>query len=277
MRVYGIDFTSRPSRRKPITCLCAELHEHRLDARELLEWDAFEPFEQMLQSPGPWIAGVDFPFGMARRFVENIGWPARWPEYVGLVGDMGRERFRSTLDGYRAQRAAGDKEHRRRTDTAAGAISPQKLYGTPVGLMFFEGAPRLRAAGVSIPGLLEGDPARIVVEAYPGLLARQLIGRRAYKQDSRAKQTTDQHEARAALLSAVLGGGLPPAYALSVKAPATLADDPGGDHLDALLCAVQAAWAWRQRDANFGVPRDTDPLEGAIAAPMPASLGVPRG
>ena len=29
-----------------------------------------------------------------------------------------------------------DKEHRRQTDIAVGSVSPQKLYGVPVGLMF---------------------------------------------------------------------------------------------------------------------------------------------
>ena len=62
--------------------------------------------------------------------------------------------------------------NRRATDIAASSISPQKLYGVPVGLMFFEGAPRLMRLGVTIPGLQSGDPERIVVEAYPGVLAR---------------------------------------------------------------------------------------------------------
>jgi hypothetical protein len=47
----------------------------------------------------------------------------------------------------------------------AGSISPQKLYGTPVALMFFEGAPRLLRSGVSIPHMHAGDPERMVVEA----------------------------------------------------------------------------------------------------------------
>jgi hypothetical protein len=46
---------------------------------------------------------------------------------------LGRGAFRKALDAYRASRPAGDKEHRRETDVAAGSISPQKLYGTPVG------------------------------------------------------------------------------------------------------------------------------------------------
>ena len=96
---------------------------------------------------------------------------------------MSRQGFRDALDAYRAPRPAGEKEHRRATDIAAGSISPQKLYGTPVGLMFFEGVPRIKAAGVTIPGLQLGDPERIVIEAYPGVLAgvlaRHLIGRRS--------------------------------------------------------------------------------------------------
>jgi hypothetical protein len=52
-----------------------------------------------------------------------------------------------------------------------------------------------------------------------------------------------------------------------------LADDPGADHLDALLCAVQAAWAWRCRDAGYGLPADLDPLEGWITDPALLSGG----
>jgi hypothetical protein len=273
MIVYGIDFTSRPRRGKPITCLACVLDGDRLRAEELSEWSDFDAFERALRRPGPWIAGIDLPFGQARAFVDNIGWPTAWPDYVAYAESLGRDGFRRALDAYRAARPAGDKEHRRATDIAAGAISPQKLYGTPVGLMFFEGAPRLLRAGVDIPGLHPGDPARVVVEAYPGLLARALIGRRTYKQDSKAKQTPARGQARQALLSAVVDGAVERPYGLLVEAPMALADDPGGDHLDALLCAVQAAWAWSRRASGFGSPDTLDPLEGWIADPMLSTRG----
>ena len=48
---------------------------------------------------------------------------------------------------------------------------------------------------------------------------------------------------------------------------ARLLDDPTGDRLDALLCAIQAAWAWGQRKSDFGTPNDLDTLEGWIADP----------
>jgi len=267
MRVLGIDFTSRPSKRKPLTCLRAELAGDELIAGDLEEWDSFDAFETALQTPGPWIAGIDFPFGQSRRFIENIGWPTAWPAYVDRVAGLSREAWRETLEDYKRARDPGDKEHRRRTDIAAESISPQKLYGVPVALMFYEGAPRIGQSGVTIPGLQRGDPDRIVVEAYPGLLARKLIGRRSYKHDTPARQSLEHLSARQDLLRGITDGALLAEYGVTVKAPEALADDPTGDHLDALLCAIQAAWAWTRRHEQFGMPGDVDVLEGWIADP----------
>ena len=199
-----------------------------------------------MQRPGPWIAGIDFPFGQARRFIETIGWPRSWPDYVRYARSLTRSGFREELNAYRRTRRSGDKEHRRQTDIAAGSISPQKLYGVPVGLMFFVAAPRLLASNVTIPMLQYGDPERIVVEAYPGVLARQLIGNRTYKQDTRKKQTSEQRTKHALIFSTELANGrLRNRYGLGIKALPELCEDPGADHLDALLCAIQAAWAWK--------------------------------
>jgi hypothetical protein len=128
MKIYGIDFTSRPSRRKPLTCLECSLEGSGLRADELIQWTTFEAFETALVLPGPWIAGIDFPFGLPRKFIENIGWPLTWTGYVEHARTLGRRGFRDALDTYRSTRLAGDKEHRRATDIAAGSISPQKLY-----------------------------------------------------------------------------------------------------------------------------------------------------
>jgi dihydroorotase len=40
--------------------------------------------------------------------------------------------------------------------------------------------------------------------------------------------------------------------------------EPGADRLDAVLCLVQAAWAWSRRDANYGLPVRADRIEGWI-------------
>lgn len=268
LNVYGIDFTSRPKRRKPLTCLHCILEDGVLTAQELQEWNSYEQFEASLQEPGPWIMGVDFPFGQSAQFIRNIGWPLSWSGYVEHAASLGRAGFRNALTDYRIARPYGDKEHRRRTDIGASSISPQKLYGVPVALMFFEGAPRLVKSGVSIPMLQEGDPNRVVVEAYPGVLARRVIGKRSYKNDTVKRQTDELFAARVDMLSYILSGSTEPEFGFKVTAPMSLADDASGDQLDALLCAMQAAWAWTMRNENYGAPHDADPLEGWIADPV---------
>ncbi len=217
-----------------------------LQAGELSEWHCFEEFETALQNPGPWIAGIDLPFGQSRTFIENIDWPKTWPGYVDHARTLGRKGFRAAVKEYRMHRPVGDKEHRRATDVTACSLSPQKIDFTPVGLMFFEGAPRLLDAGVTIPGLQDGDPSRICVEAYPGVLARRLIGRRSYKQDTKKKQTEEQKKARQDLMGAVLGDKVREYYGLRVNARISLADDPKGD--GRLVCSRRGGYRGQRHD-----------------------------
>ena len=147
MDVFGFDFTSAPSRRKPLVIARCTLTGTALRLVDIALLHTFAQFEDALQRPGPWIAAMDFPFGQARRFVEGVGWPADWAGYVGAAARLDRAGFRQLLDFYKAPRPAGDKEHRRATDVRAGSISPQKLYGVPVALMFFEGGAALAGGG----------------------------------------------------------------------------------------------------------------------------------
>jgi len=276
MTVIGVDFTSTPTRRKPIVRVSGACENGVLHVTDLATLPCLADLDTLLRRPGPWIAGLDFPFGQSRRFVQNSGWPLDWAAYVLHAAALTRVEFRAVLDAYREPRPAGDREHRRVTDAAAGAISPQKLYGVPVALMFHEGAPRLCASGVHVPGLQYGDPDRIVVEAYPGVLARHLLGRRPYKNDMPAKQNEKQRSARRSLLHGLRDGQLVDSHGIRVELAETIdasafIDDPTGDGLDALLCAVQAAWAWTRREDGYGMPPGTDPLEGWIAEPTLAS------
>jgi hypothetical protein len=105
IRVIGIDFTSRPTRRKPLTCLHGLLKGRvlHIESDVLERWATFTQFEDALQRPGPWIAGIDFPFGQSRTFVENAGWPRDWASYVAYVGTLSRESFRDELQRYCAE------------------------------------------------------------------------------------------------------------------------------------------------------------------------------
>ena len=265
--VLGIDFTSAPSARKPITCSRARFDGAALDFEALLRLPDFASFESLLAAAGPWVAGIDFPFGQSRRLVQNIGWPESWEGYVREVASLDRSGFREQLEAYKRDRPPGDKYHKRGCDVLTRSQSPQTLYGTPVGLMFYEGAPRLLHSGVHLPYHRDGDRSRIVLEAYPGVAARKLIGTTSYKNDSRQKQTDEQRRARHRLLAGLTGEAGRALYGFAIKAPARLADDPGADDLDAFICAVQAAWGYRRAHANFGAPDTLDRCEGWIADP----------
>jgi hypothetical protein len=75
MRVLGIDFTNAPRRSKPIICLRCTFTDGVLRAEKPDGCSGFEDFEGALQAPGVWVAGIDFPFGQSRTFIESIGWP----------------------------------------------------------------------------------------------------------------------------------------------------------------------------------------------------------
>jgi hypothetical protein len=253
--IHGVDFTSRPRPRKPITVAsgCSHRSEFRLDTlEELGDWLHFESW---LQHPGPWIAGFDFPFGLPREAVGELGWPKQWSQLVAYCQVQGRDAFRAALDRYRESRPTGKRYAHRAADHPAGSHSPLKLVNPPVGLMFLEGAPRLLDSGVTIPGLHQGDPQRVALEAYPGFSARRMV-KGSYKNDAPAKQTP-----------ALTTGDNPFGLALtgSTQLLNSLVRDATGDRLDAVLCAMQAAWAWQRRDDNYGLPVHVDPLEGWIA------------
>ena len=227
-----MDFTSSPGRSKPITRQHCRLEGDVLRAQASTVLTTFRQFEEALTLPGPWIAGIDLPFGQARRFVADMGWPPNWEGYVRHVETLGKARFESALRKYSDDQPPGQKLHLRRTDKRARSLSPQKLNFTPVGKMFFEGAPRLLRADVTIPHLREGDPGRIVVEAYPGVLARA-VTTESYKNDNRKKQTPGQREARGRILEALTSGALSGRYGLTVVANTReFFDDPTGDCLD---------------------------------------------
>ena len=112
----------------------------------------------------------------------------------------------------------------------------------------------------------EGDPQRVALEAYPGFSARQVV-KVSYKNDAPAKQTPARKRARKNIVDALSTTGNP--FDFPLAASALLLDsiirDATGDRLDAVLCAMQATWAWQRRDENYGLPARIDPLEGWIA------------
>src|SRR5438270_8414796 len=169
--------------------------------------ETFNAFEAMLARPGPWVGGFDFRFGMPAELCRNLGWPLEWKALVSHCSSLTRQQLRCTLDAYRNSRPAGSKYAHRATDLPAGSSSPMKLVNPPVALMFHEGARRIAGAGVHVPALCDGDPHRVALEAYPGLLARKQLGiRDSYKSDTASRQNGLRKAARRRIVEALRAG-----------------------------------------------------------------------
>jgi len=270
MKVFGVDFTSRPRKTKPITCAECRFDGQVLTLTTIDSFSSFTAFEAWLDSPGPWIAGMDFPFGQPRKLIQNLGWPTTWSDHMGLIANLPREAFVQLLEDYKRDRAAGDKEHLRETDRLAKSASPQKLYNPPVGKMFYEGAKRLYRSSLNIEPLRPTNDNRTVIEVYPAFFIRRYIGRTPYKSDSRAKQTQEKQAARIELIQALQARAFHHDYqfniALSSEFRDRLIEDVAGDELDAFICTIEAAWSWNQRNENLGIPQNVDPAEGWIVS-----------
>jgi Protein of unknown function (DUF429) len=264
--LLGCDFSSRPTRRKPIVLALGLQADARVTLARLEKIDTLEGFAHWLAQPREWLGGFDFPFGLPRELVEHLGWPLQWRECIAHYASLSRLEIRTAFSAFCGGRTAGSKFAHRAFDKLAGSSPSMKWVNPPVAYMLHAAVPVLLAAGVHIPGLHDGDFKRVALEAYPGLLARELIGRRSYKSDEKAKQTTERLIARKDLLAALEMGKTRLALRLKLTHAQrdALVQDASGDSLDAVLCLMQAAWAQRQGAPGYGLPMGLDPLEGWI-------------
>ena len=260
----GIDFSSRPTRRKPIVVAEGHWQGGTLHLLGLRPCNDESAFASVLAEPGPWLGGFDLPFGLPRELVETLGWPRDWPALMQHYLGLSRAEIRDTFAAFCAARPAGGKFAHRACDRPAGSSPSMKWVNPPVAYMLHAGIGALLAAGCELPGLHAGDPQRVALEAYPGLLARELIGRRSYKSDDPSRQTPDRQAARADIVDAIEAGRSRLALRLTLTAAQrqTLLDDASGDALDAVLCLIQAAWAADR--PGYGWPATVEPLEGWI-------------
>ncbi len=272
-QLLGCDFSSSPSKRKPIVVAWGFARAGRVQLERLECLQSLEDFEACLARDGAWIGGFDLPFGLPRELVETLSWPVDWEACIRHYAGLSRADIRERFAAFCNARPPGGKFAHRATDLPAQSSPSMKWVNPPVAYMLHAGVPRLLDAGVYLPGLQPAlrAQAKVAVEAYPGLLARELLGSRSYKSDERAKQTPERLIARKDLLMALELGrtrlGL--RLKLSHAQHDALVADASGDSLDAVLCLLQAAWSQQQHADGaplYGLPSDMDPLEGWIVS-----------
>ena len=280
--LHGLDFTSAPSRRKPIVVADgrpADDHGAVVRVERIHALADLDAFDRWLRRPGSWLAACDFPFGLPRPLLAELGWPreasggsSAWAASIRHLASMTRAQMVEQFRAYCDARPRGAKFAHRATDRPAGSSPSMKWVNPPVALMLHAGAPRLLASGVDLPGLNAGDMQRVVLEGYPGYAARVLAGRRTYKADERSRQTPERLATRSEIVERLVHGEHPFGVRMVIGEAQRSAcvDDPSGDSLDAVLCLLQAAWAWQRRAERYGLPAAVDPVEGWIVS-VPAA------
>lgn len=255
------------------------LRRGSVQLKQLLSFETLTAFHAFLQQPAPdtmhCVGGFDLPFGLPRAWVEAQQWPTTWPECMDRYAAHSRDELRQLFKSFCDARPAGSKFAHRTTDGPAGASPSMKWVNPPVAWMMHAGVPLLRSAGWTLPGLQAGRSDCVALEAYPGLLAREIVGHRSYKSDDKQKQTPERWLARKDILHALDLAQTRLALRLKLS-PAQhdlLLADGSGDRLDAVLCMVQAGWAATQhalaeaagQTGSYGLPK-FDPLEGWIVS-----------
>ncbi len=280
MQIIGCDFSSSPSKRKPIVVALSEeilrdngvfpAYSLRSVLSKLERFESLESFAQWLAADRAWVGGFDLPFGLPRELIETLHWPLDWHACIQHYASLPREVIRATFKAFCDARPVGGKFAHRATDLPAGSSPSMKWVNPPVAYMLHAGVPLLLQAGCHFPGIHTGDANKVALEAYPGLLAREIIGSRSYKSDDKSKQTPERLIARKDILTALENGQsrLKVRLKLTHAQREQLIDDASGDSLDAALCMLQAHWAYGQHLAgkkNHGLPK-FDALEGWIVS-----------
>ena len=172
MRIFGLDFSAAPYESQPIACTSCVLESEVLYVHCLALLENLDSFENFLSSAGPWVAGIDFPFGQPRKLV---------------------------------------------------------------------------------------------------LVARRLIDRRPYKGTSTDESSDLRLDARRDLLNGLMSQQLEDEFGVTLSVDPSIRDElieePSGSYLDAILCSLQATWAWNNREHGWGIPSSADTLEGWIVDP----------
>jgi hypothetical protein len=269
MNILGLDFTSKPTARKPIVAATGTLQGDQLHLDQQIRMQDFEAFDTLLEE-FEGVGGYDFPFGLPTDGIAHFTWGDTWAEIIGAVDRM------PDLNAFVQTIKSAPRRAFRPSDRFARSASPMNAVYPPVARMFYQGAPRLYKTPISVHPCRPSEGSKhIALEVYPALAARCIIGRRPYKSDEKKKQQ-ERLPARTHLVNN-LETLARIFYNLRLTVDAELRaeclTDASGDTLDAVLAAIITGWA--ARTPNYGIPHHADPREGWIVDPLTLHAAYP--
>jgi hypothetical protein len=215
-----------------------------------------------LRSLGFHAAGLDFPFSLHRSLVPEPDLPAFVAAFAARYPDAGAFRAACRAAGKERGGGRGDERAlRRRCDEEAR--TPFAPHNLRVYRQTFHGmrdllAPLLAAGARVLPVQAPAGEAPWLLETCPASALKRAGRYRPYKGRSAALRAE-----RRSILRWLTGEGLAPARP---NLSALAVDDPGGDALDALLCAWIAWRAVTGRDALLPPLAPEHRVEGYVYA-----------
>ena len=143
MPLVGCDFSSSPSRQKPIVLALGSLLGERVRLSNLKCFPSLPAFGDWLKQIDDWVGGFDLPFGLPRELVTTLGWPDSWEPCVRHYGAMSRVEIRRVFADFCNARPVGGKFAHRATDGPAGSSPSMRWVNPPVAYMLHAGIPLL--------------------------------------------------------------------------------------------------------------------------------------
>ncbi len=255
MKIFGINFTANPTDKSPITiALCDFKKSHGLSVHKVQFLTSISEFELFLKQKGPWFAGVNFPLGQPKQFLEKAALPPVWNTYIKEIRKWKQTGFEKKVKQYINKLPKGNKLPLRITDIFAGSDSPLKLTGNHSIHRFFEGSHCVLKSGASIIPCLPKKDNRIIIETLP-----ELVAQRFKVHDAQGKRKKSEAEN---IHKEVIKGLETPEFEHDFDFKLFIDDtlklqcieDVKGFSLDAILSAVQTGWSYNMGKPNYGIP-----------------------
>ena len=227
MHIHGVDFTSRPSRRKPVTVASAE-HNQIVSLECFPNLDKFEDW--LNTSTG--VIGIDAPFGYPVALCSELFLSERWEDIAKELSVFGSTDrlypLAARVEAFRNVRPSGDKEPKRLTDRASNSASAMKFFQPPVGRMAARLLPILHRTSHNVLPVRPTSSPVTVVEIYPAKWVRANSNGITYKDQLGLR------ESRRLLLSKTR-------FSMTSQLEEEVFADEKGDLLDAIIACEQVA------------------------------------
>ena len=132
--LVGCDFSSSPTRRKPIVLAIGSVVSGRVVLTRLERLESLQAFGDWLAAPRAWVGGFDVPFGLPRELVEHLGWPLQWRECIAHYAGLSRAEMQS--DPRQATPVALQFNTRKSVDQLQGGMVLEQRLGGGQSLQF---------------------------------------------------------------------------------------------------------------------------------------------